>query len=173
LSALENYPHATGWRDISISRPNQSQIRSYPMPFVFKDPKGHSPSDTSKLTESTTSSHDPQSLSSLLESTSLTPIHRQPEVHKLDKSPLGSRTRNQTQEERRKKALQLQKRSRQNQIEYARKLAFEKITLETTTEDDDDAAAGDHIVDETMGEPIGDKERQKRTKRLKQQNAYR
>lgn len=147
------------------------------MPFVFKDPATGSRSSTSPTNFPAESTHDTHSLSSLLENTSLTPGYKPQEVHKLDKSPLGSRTREQTQEERRKKALQLQKRSRQNQIEYARRLAFQKVTVDVTQEDsdDDDGPATEEadIVDDDMGEGKKGKAKQYRTKKMKKQNAYR
>ncbi|CAO3657741.1 unnamed protein product [Umbelopsis ramanniana] len=147
------------------------------MPFVFKDPAAGSRSTTTSSDSPADSSHDTQSISSLLENTSLTPGYKPQEVHKLDKSPLGSRTREQTQEERRKKALQLQKRSRQNQIEYARRLAFEKVTVDVSQEDSDEedgpATEVADIVDDDMGEGIKGKAKQYRTKKMKKQNAYR
>jgi hypothetical protein len=147
------------------------------MPFVFKDPAAGSRSTTPTSNPPTESPLDTQSISSLLENTSLTPGYKQQEVHKLDKSPLGSRTREQTQEERRKKALQLQKRSRQNQIEYARRLAFEKTTVDISQEDSDDedgpATEAADIVDDDMGEGVKGKAKQRRTKKMKKQDAYR
>ncbi|KAH8548767.1 hypothetical protein BGW37DRAFT_504957 [Umbelopsis sp. PMI_123] len=147
------------------------------MPFVFKEPPAGSQLTASQSSSPSESAHDTQDISSLLENTSLTPGYKQPEVHKLDKSPLGSRTREQTQEERRKKALQLQKRSRQNKIEYARRLAFEKVTVglsqEESDEDDEKTAETNSIDDEVMGEGIKTKGKQHRTKKMKKQDVYR
>jgi hypothetical protein len=143
------------------------------MPFVFKDPNENSASTTSR--SSAPEGHDAQGIACLLQNTSLSPGYSQQEVHKLDKSPLGSRTREQTQEERRKKALQLQKRNRQNHIELARRLAFEKVTVDSTLDSDDDEpnAEDDAIVDENMGERVRNKEKNKMTKRIRKQNVYR
>ncbi|KAI9288713.1 hypothetical protein BC943DRAFT_357569 [Umbelopsis sp. AD052] len=141
------------------------------MPFVFKDPAAGSQSTAPTSDTPTDSPLDTLSISSLLETTSLTP--KQPDVHKLDKSPLGSRTREQTQEERRKKALQLQKRSRQNQIEYARRLAFEKTTVSQEDSDDEPATETADIVDDDMGEGSKGQPKQRRTRKMKKQDAFR
>ncbi|CAM0135960.1 unnamed protein product [Umbelopsis sp. WA50703] len=147
------------------------------MPYVFKDPKQPS---TAIATSSSNLGDDPDdshNISSLLANTSLRPDQRQQSVHKLDKSPLGSRTKEESQEERRKKALQRQQRSRQNQVEYARRLAFERITAsarETDNDSDEEVRQdGTDIVDEEMSERKPSQKNQRRTKQMKQQDAYR
>lgn len=147
------------------------------MPYVFKDPKQPATANTTPSAISGGGRDDSHNISSLLANTSLTPDQRQQSVHKLDKSPLGSRTKAESQEERRKKALQRQRQSRQNQVEYARRLAFERITasVQDTDKDSDEEVHQDKtdIVDEEMGERNLSQKHQKRTKQMKQQDAYR
>lgn len=147
------------------------------MPYVFKDPKQPASTITTPAAIPDGGRDDSHNISSLLANTTLTPDQRQQSVHKLDKSPLGSRTKAESQEERRKKALKRQQQSRQNQVDYARRLAFERITAseQATNNDSDDEEHQDNsdIVDEEMDERNPSQKHQKRTKQMKQQDAYR
>ncbi|KAG2185052.1 hypothetical protein INT43_000965 [Umbelopsis isabellina] len=146
------------------------------MPYVFKDPKQPVSAIKTPSAISNGDRDDSHNISSLLANTSLTPDQRQQSVHKLDKSPLGSRTKAESQEERRKKALQRQRQSRQNQVEYARRLAFERISasIQATNKDFNDEVDQDNsdVVDDDMGERNPSQKHQKRTKQRKQQDAY-